>query len=143
MNRKIINMLLFLAMISLGLSVVPYYFYYSTVQVQDDKYTIVDYSGLKKLEPGQKFAVKMVKILDGNSFEFLLEGDVWIKAVVPIIPQESAYSFVVDILPKVQNPTVLLKGQYKSIWIVEFNFMLDGKATRLDSVLKENHLVFE
>lgn len=136
-------MVFFLAMVSLGLSVVPYYFYYSSVQDDSIKYTVIDYSGLKKLEPGQKFAVKMVKILDGNSFEFLLEGDVWIKAVVPIIPQETAYGFVTDMLPKVQNPAVLLKGQYKNIWIVEFDFMLDGKATRLDSVLKENHLVFE
>lgn len=140
MKRK----LSFVAFLCLMLSMVPYtYYYYFNSAGSEPSYTIVNFEGLKKLEVGQKFAVKLVKVMDSNSFDFLLEGDIWIKGVVPVIPKEEAYGFVLETLPKVQNPTVLLRGKYKNIWIVEFDFVLDGKATRLDAVLKENHLVFE
>jgi hypothetical protein len=133
--------------VSVSLIPVGYYMYYQDQVIKEQvvqKYPLIDFTVQRELKAGEKFSVKSVKVIDGNSFYLDLDGGYRIKALVPLVIKDESAAFVVESLQKATDPSVLLKGLYKGeIWIVDFDFVLNGKPTRLDVLLRENGFIFE
>lgn len=130
-------------------ALVPFFIFFSEKLIQHEQavapqYPLIDFTKTKELKAGEKFSVKSVTVIDGNSFYLDLVGGYRIKALVPLVIKDEAASFVAEALQKASEPAVVLKGLYKGeIWIVEFDFTFNGKPTKLDTLLRQNGLIFE
>jgi hypothetical protein len=99
----------------------------------------------QELQVGASFEVRACRVLDGYRFEMYLEDGNWIEAHLPVATKEEASPVVVDWLKKTTPPapTVTLRRQIASHWIVDLQLTVDGKRINIVDSLREKGLLLQ
>jgi hypothetical protein len=107
--------------------------------------SIIDFRVQKNttLEPGNEIEVLECKVQDGYMFSLHLAGDQWIEAHLPVATKEEAKKIVTNWLQKASPPppTVVLKRNVGSYWIVDFHITIDGSRRSAVGMLGEKGLL--
>lgn len=95
------------------------------------------------LEPGAEIEVLACRVKDGYMFSLHLAGDQWIEAHLPVATSEEAKKVVTNWLQKASPPppTVVLKRNVGSYWIVDFHVTVDGTRRSAVGMLGEKGLL--
>lgn len=98
----------------------------------------------RKFEAGSEFTVRAIKVIDGYRFELYLEGNQWIEAHLPVAAKEEATAVVIDWFNKANPPapTVILRRQVNSFWVVDLYLTVNGNRATVTEMLKAKGLLF-
>lgn len=102
---------------------------------------------VKDSEVGKTYPIKRIQVLKGDYFDITIsenKSDMRILGKLSVLATEDSKTKVLDLMNHCTTPKVTLKSKdTEGRWIVEINFVHEGKEVNLTQWLTQNGLTYK